>query len=188
MVIPGFTEEEFISYLNKLKKNNEPKPFTNNIPLIPYIRYKTYTKEELTESIELLRKAGFLRLVSPIFNGEMRYVISDSRLLGPFLLLKLIHLYQFELTIGKILHIEKPDEKDKKYLMHFFGKRMSNILIANAYELRKSFQDDNQNNNELKEIKTRVKELGDQRDVVIRQLKEIFGQILQSNILLQDLI
>lgn len=188
VVVPGFTVEEFISYLNKLKKNNAPKPFTNNIPLIPYVYYTNYAKEEITESIMLLHKAGLLRLVAPIFNGEMRYVISDSRLLAIFRMLKLIHICEFELTMGKILYIEKPNDEDKNFLTYFFGEQMSNILIANAHELRKSFQNDDQNNNKLKEIKKGIKELEKKRDVIINQLKETYGHILQSNILLQDLI
>lgn len=187
VVTPGFTVEEFISYINKLKKNKEPKPFTNNIPLIPYVYYTNYTKDEITESIKLLRKAGFLRLTSPIFDGEMRYIIPDRRLFLLFFMLKIIHIYQFELTIAKIIHIGKPNQEDKDLLMYFFDEQKTDVLIAKAHELRKTFPNDNQNSNKSK-IEKAIKELEEQKDVRIVQLKEFYDDILPSNTLLQDLI
>ena len=71
--------------------------------------------------------------------------------------------------MGKILHIEKHDEDDKNCLMYFFGEQMSSILIANAHELRKTFQNDNQNTNKSKEIRKGIKELEEKRDVLINQ-------------------
>ena len=188
VVIPGFTVDEFISYLNKLKRNQTPKPFTNNIPLVPYVRYTDYTKDEIIESIGLLHQAGLIGIVfPPIFNEETRYIVSDRRLFRLFFMLKKIHIYEFESIISKILHIEKPSNEDKDWLTYFFGEQHTDLLIAKAYELRKNFHKDKQNQIKIEEIKSGIKKINKQKDALVDNTKESYIDVLQSNILLQDL-
>ncbi|WP_148687519.1 hypothetical protein [Candidatus Nitrosocosmicus hydrocola] len=188
VVIPGFTTEEFISYLDKLRKNNQPKPFLNNIPLIPYVYYTRYTEDEIEESIKLLKETGFLRLTSPIYKGEMRYKISDERMIGFFLRLNIIHEYHFNLIITKISHVEIPNEEDKDWLACFFGKHKLDLIINQAHELRKNFLNDNQTVTKIQDIKKMIEAMETKLKILIVRLKETFDEILYTNPLLNVFI
>jgi len=58
----GFIKEEFISYINRLRKQKDPRPFVNTIPLVPYIYYTRYPEKEIIESVDLLHKTGLIKL------------------------------------------------------------------------------------------------------------------------------
>lgn len=189
VVVPGFTVEEFVTYIEKLRKRKEPKPFTNNTPLVPYVYYTNYTKDEIIESIGLLQRDGLIEFTPPIFKGEIRYVVSDERLLRLFSVINKIHIFRFGNIVNKICHLEKPNDDDKYWLRHFFGERNSNAIMVNAHGLRKAFlKDNNQKANRIKEIQKTDKELEEQKNLCISQLHEEFGEILNTNPLLKDLI
>lgn len=189
VVVPGFTVEEFVTYIDKLRKWKEPKPFTNNIPLVPYIYYTNYTKDEISESIGLLQRDGLIGFIPPIFKGELRYVVSDGRLFKLFSIINKIHIFRFGNIDNKICHLEKPNDDDKYWLGYFFGERNSNAIMVNAHGLRKTFLKDNkQKADRIKEIQKKNKELEEQKNLCIAQLIEEFGEILNTNLLLKDLI
>lgn len=69
VVLPGFTIEEFLDYLELVKKGKEPQPFAQ-FPTrihIPYIHYLPFSKEEVVEAIELLRINSIIRHILDIY-------------------------------------------------------------------------------------------------------------------------
>ena len=54
--IPGFSIEEFMIYLKLLKRGWEPRPFTTSRTIIPFTLYTSYTKKEVEEALELLKR------------------------------------------------------------------------------------------------------------------------------------
>ena len=75
IVLPGFTLEEFISYLKLLKNKTKPRPFCTTITSIPYVHHIHFSKKEITESISSLHKDGLIKTTNPIIQGEKRFIM-----------------------------------------------------------------------------------------------------------------
>ncbi len=180
VMIPGFTKEEFISYIDNLRKHKDPRPFTEIIPLIPYVYYTRYSKDEIINSITLLNKAGLIRLINPVFHGEIRYKITEEAILGLFIHIRRIHQFQFWRITNKIFHMEKPNKKDKDFLTYFFGKRVLDAFIAYAYDSRRNFKE-KYDNKKINEIKEKEKNLEKSLKILIHELNVKYGDVLITN-------
>jgi hypothetical protein len=187
VVVPGFTINEFVSYIEKLRKYRDPRPFSNSPPLIPHIHYIRYTKNEIMESICLFHKSGLIRLVAPVFPAETRYKITDEILYKLINLTRQIHLFQYHMIIAKIFNIEKPNSEDINFLNCFFGERVSNLIIAKANESRKTIKN-NPNDEKINKNLKIIQECGDNIEILIQTIRENYSKVLEANELVQDLI
>jgi hypothetical protein len=187
VVVPGFTINEFVSYIEKLRKYRDPRPFLNSPPLIPHTHNTRYTKDEIMESICLFHKSGLIRLITPVYPDETRYKITDEMLYKLISLIRQIHLIQYHMIIAKIFNIEKPNSGDIIFLNCFFGERMSNLIIAKANESRKTIKN-NPNDEKINKNLKIIQECGDNIEILIQIIRENYSKVLEANELVQDLI
>jgi hypothetical protein len=78
---------------------NEPRPFSNYPPLVPYVFYTDYTDTEIEEAVELFYRAGLIKIISSVFPSETRFYISDDWLVGLIMIIRLVQ----EILINKII-------------------------------------------------------------------------------------
>lgn len=179
IVIPGFSAKEFIKYHRLLKKGKEPRPFTNSRTIIPFIIGAPYTKKE----VEYKYKSCFIQLIDPVFPDETRYNVTDPSLRDLIYNIWLVRMLDFEILSRRLIY-HKPTEQDKKYLKLYFNERRSDILIARAYEIRKSHKEEIQQQGEvisqlLENRKTLVQNISKKNEKVIREI-EILREIVEE--------
>jgi hypothetical protein len=82
IVLPGFTADEFIQYLEMLKKGKDPRPFSSYPAIlhIPFVQYTEYTKQEVEDAIASFEHDGLIKPILEIYPGEKRFDISDKSL------------------------------------------------------------------------------------------------------------
>lgn len=103
----GFTKDEFITYIKKLKKNSESRPFSKYPPLVPYVFYREYTDVQIEEAIQLFYNARLIKIIPSVFPEEIRYDISDDWLAGFITMVRRIQEIIFHKIIAKMSYIEK---------------------------------------------------------------------------------
>jgi hypothetical protein len=140
IVVPGFTIQEFISYLEKLRKNCDPRPFSSyrGITDVPFVACRNYTEDEVKQAVDLLRKCGLIRLVQQIFPDEMRYDIADEELSKFVKDVWLVHLYEFRILDERLALDGKPEKETKRYLDLLYKEKNADRILALAYNCRRS--------------------------------------------------
>jgi hypothetical protein len=144
-VTPGFTVKEFHSYLEKLIRDKDPRPFSRFFPKlqIPFVNYRRYTLNEVIDAVNLLREDGIIQIRDGLYPGETRYDISNESLRALVRRVWFIHIIEFSLLIGRLLK-DKPVESDKNYLTLSKGNWAADGMIAYAHHIRRSLK--NQSN------------------------------------------
>ena len=186
--VPGFTIDEFSTYIKKLRRLKEPRPFTKYPPLVPYIYYTDYTDDEIDWAIKAFYKVGLVRNMQSVFPGETRFNISDDWLIVPLMTIRLVQENYITSIISKILYINKPSEHDIQTMKLFFGELATNSIINEAHQFRKDFKIRSDYLLKIKKIKEGIQEGDNYADFLMKELIKSYGDKLKSNELLTDLI
>jgi hypothetical protein len=191
-VLPGFTVDEFIQYLEKLKKGKDPRPFSSfrAIFQIPFVQYMDFTREELEDAIVSLTEDGLIKPILEVYSGETRYNISDESLK------RLIHLIwhvkdiDFHLVYGALVYNDNLTEEEKNYLALFTGERKADKLFAYVYDMRRTTrnQDNNSWNEERENMKDFVQELKNYRQSLVEKITKEYEPIIKRDEVVQDLV
>ena len=182
----GFTVEEFKTYIKKLKKNSEPRPFSKDAPLVPYVHHTDYNDPEIEEAIQLFYRARLIKIIPPISpTGEIRYHISDNSLVGLITIIRLIQEFVYYKIFAKLAYIEKPDENDRQILELYHGKKATDIIFAKADQIRKNLT-------KRPYMQTKIKKIMQDYDDKIDMLKDIsyslYAGKFHTNDFLTDLL
>lgn len=183
--VHGFTITEFIKYIKKLKTMKEPRPFSRYPPFVPYIFYRNFRDSEIEDAIQLFHKARLIKIIPPIFVGEIRYYISDDSLIGLITMIMQIQEILLHKDFTKLTYIQKPDENDRQILELYFGKKGTDFTIAKAHQIRKSLR--NQPNMQI-EGKRTIQEYDYNIGILINSLNNTYENRFMSNELLMNLI
>jgi hypothetical protein len=189
-VIPGFTVKEFTSYIKKLKKGKDPRPFSTSSPRnhIPFVNYIDYTEEEVADAIDSFRTEGFIKPINEIFPGEMRFDIVDNSLKKLVYDIWFINIIDFHLLIGRLAYKGKPTDEDKEYLASFVGKRKADGIIAIAYSIRQSYKKENNSNEDVKASEAFARNLESYRNSLIQRIIVIYEKVIQENEVARELV
>jgi hypothetical protein len=190
-VLPGFTADEFIQYLEVLKEGKDPRPFSSYPAIlhIPFVQYMEYTKQEVEDAIDSFVEDGLVKPILEIYPGEKRFDISDKSLKR---LLHLIWIYiqvDFHLVYCKLIYKDKLTEEEKNYLALFAGGRVSDKLIATAFDIRRTSKK-NQNSNwneEQESMKDFMEKLENDRKSLVQAITK-YETIIKKDEVVQDLV
>lgn len=140
-VIPGFSLEEFLIYIEDLIDMTDHRPFSNKTPFVPYLRLDDYTENEANDAIMYLLDANIIRHIHPIFHDEDRFDIISEELKD--LAYEIWSIYQIDIhsLLGKIMFVEKPSERDKEYLsLHFGPMATDKVILVGAHDYRRGLK------------------------------------------------
>ena len=166
VILPGFTIDEFLDYLKLIKKCNEPHPFTelSKCLEIPYIHYHDFSKDEISEAVLLLKEHGILKPIVCIYKGEMRYDICNDSVKEILKDYWFLHIFDFHISFQRLVYNTKLSDADKSYMKLYFGEQRLNHKLALIYdigkknrnELENEFQENYDNLERLKELRTKI--------------------------------
>jgi hypothetical protein len=190
-VLPGFTADEFIQYLKMLKKGKDPRPFSPYPAIlhVPFVQYMEYTKQEVEDAIASFVEDGLIKPIQEIYPGEKRFDISDKSLKGLLHLIWLVKIIDFYLIYYKLVYKDKLTEEEKNYLALFTGERVSDNLIAYAYDIRRTSKK-NQNNNwneEQESMKDFMQKLENDRKSLVQAITK-YETIIKKDEVVQDVV
>lgn len=74
-VLPGLSLEDLLYYMEDLLDMTDHRPFSGNIPFIPYMREDDYSESEVDNAIRYLLDAKIIKHIRPIFPREERFDI-----------------------------------------------------------------------------------------------------------------
>jgi hypothetical protein len=135
LFMKGFTKDEFITYIKKLKKNSEPRPFSKYPPLVPHVFYREYTDVQIEEAIQLFYNAKLIKIIPSVFPEEIRYDISDDWLAGFITMVRRIQEIIFHKIIAKMSYIEKPTKGEIQILEFFLVKGLQILPLLKHIKL-----------------------------------------------------
>ena len=191
-VLPGFTVDEFIQYLEKLKKGKDPRPFLSDPAIlhIPFVPYIVYTKQEVEDAIASFAEDGLIKPILEIYPGEKRFDISDKSLKRLLYLIWLVKTIDFHLVFGKLIYKDKITEEEKNYLALFIGEQGADKLIAYAYDMRRTNrnQDNNKWNEEQENMKDFTQKLENDRKSFVQLITEEYGAMINKDEVIGDLV
>jgi hypothetical protein len=134
---------EFISYLKKLKKGKEPRPFPYDASItnVHFIVDVNLSESEVTNAIKSFIDNGLIKLINDVFPGETRYDIADESLIK--FLKDIWMLYDMDLRIlfERIFYCDEIKDEDKNILKLMYGKKTADRIIAIEYNRRKMTKD-----------------------------------------------
>ena len=182
-VIPGFSIEEIIVYLDLLKRGINPRPFSkySSIPRIPSVIYRDYSEREVKEAIDFLKDDGIIKPIQEVFPDELRYDIADNSLKHLIVGVWLIHIIDFELLIAMLAHERKPTETEKQYLRIFLGNKGTGRFLAHAHDFRRKRES-------INNTKQFIKEWEKKRDSLIHEIKKKHERLIQENEVIAEVI
>jgi hypothetical protein len=183
IAIPGFTVKEFVTYMNKLRKGNEPQPFLSlDVTDVPFASYASYTEEEVEAAVDSFRKQGLIRPINDIFRGERRYEIMDESLKSFLKDIWLVHDIDLRLLYERLVYSDKPTEQDNNYLISFFGKRIADRILADAYDKRKSLKMDKTSyEREKGAAKKFIESHSNYRRSLVQDITKRYGAVIKEN-------
>lgn len=143
ITIPGFTINEFISYLEKLKKGKEPKPFPYDASItnVHFIVDLNLSKSEVTNAIKSFIDNGLIKFINDVFPGETRYGIADESLIKFLKDAWMIHDMDLRLLFERIVYCDEIKDEDKNILKFMYGKKVADRILAIEYNKRKTTKD-----------------------------------------------
>ena len=129
-----------MSYIRKLTKGQEPRPFSKLPSLVPFVNFVTYTDTEVDEAIALLVKANLLRPITYSGNKRSkRFRLTDKQLIQFIHQIRMIETVNFYKTIMKIAFVEKPTDSEKDDISYYFGEHKAGHFIAFLNDQRKKY-------------------------------------------------
>jgi hypothetical protein len=183
-VLPGFSLEEFISYLKLLKNKTEPHPFSANITPIPYVHHIHFSKEEITESISSLHKDGLIKTTNPIIQGEKRFVMTDERFRSLSYYIWTIQIIDLNLLIGRLI-LKKPTVKEREYLSLYLRGRSADMVLAHAYDIRRQSKKEKYNDDRDRET---IERLERDREFLVKELMKRYESIIKENDVVHEIM
>jgi hypothetical protein len=150
IAIPGFTVNEFISYLKKLKKGKEPKGFEYVLKGFEYDAYITnvhliadvnISNSEITDAIKTFTDNDLIRPINEVFSGETRYDIVDKTLIKFLNDVWMVHDMDLRLLFERIVYCDEIKDEDENTLKLMYGKKVAGRILAIAYHSRKRTKD-----------------------------------------------
>ena len=186
--IPGFSSKEFVLSLKKLRKGQNPRPFSSypTVSDVPFVLYMNYKEQEVIDAINLLRKDGIIQVINGVFPGEIRYDIRDKNLKSFVRDVWLVHDYDFRLLIERLVYDGKPADEDKNYLTFFFGEKYAEKILADAYDVQKSYKKDN--NDELKEIANKfIEDSEERRRSLVQDIVKTHRKVINEYSIVSDI-
>lgn len=180
IVLPGFSIEEFLIYLQLLKNNKEPRPFAKfptNIQ-IPYIYFQNFSPEEVYDAIKSLRNNNIIKPIKDVFSGESRYDIFNESLKELLYYYWTLHILDFHLTHMRLLYYNKPLDIDKKHLELYLGNKKKEHLLAFIHDYKKQHNKDleKERNKNFKNIKKTERE----RNKILKIIQERSKAIIKN--------
>jgi DNA-binding HxlR family transcriptional regulator len=191
IVIPGFTVKEFVSYMNKLRKGKEPRPFFSHIDVtdVPFVSDMSYTEEEVMDAIDSFRKQGLIKPITEILPGEMRFDIMDESLKYFLKDIWLVHDIDLRIVYERLVYNGEPTDQDRNYLISFFGKSYADQILANAYNIRKSHKIDKIGYEKEKRIaKDFIESFSNHRRSLVQDITKRYETIIKENEIARYLI
>ena len=187
VVLPGFTIEECFSYFKLLQKCNEPHPFSelSKCLEIPYILFHHFSKKEISEAVQLLKKYSIIKPIAAIYPGEMRYdICNDSvkKILNDYWFL---HILDFHISFQRLLYEKKPADIDKEYLKLYLGEKLKHKL-ALIYDLRKKNKEIFEK--EIQEKYSNIEELKITRNKIVENIEKYTGLLKENDIYILSLV
>ncbi len=179
--IPGFTAKEFTSYLTRLKKGKEPRPFPYyaGITDVPFVLDTDYAESEITDAIESFRKDGLIKPINDVFPGEMRYDLADEYLTNFIKDVWLVHDLDLRLLFERLVYEGRPKEKDISYLKFMYGKRIADRILANAYHIKQANKS-RENREEEKKAKRFIQALEKHRRSLIEDVGKRHENVIRN--------
>ena len=153
--------------------------------IIPFTLYTSYTKKEVEEGLELLKEDGLIQAIDPIIPGEERYNIADEELRHLVYAIWPIRIFDYELLIRRLIHT-KPTDNDKKYLELYLGQRLADIMIAQAYRIRRTFKKEKQD--KIKEEEQSIRKMEEDRRSIVQNLIKPFENVIQENEVVREIV
>ena len=134
---------EFISYLEKLKKGKEPKPFPYNpsITNVHFIIDVNLSESEVTDAVKSFEDNNLLRLINDVFPGEMRYDITDESLIKFLKDVWMIHDIDLRMLFERLNCCDEIKEDDKNILKLMYGIKIAERILAIEYNKRRMTKD-----------------------------------------------
>ena len=189
VTIPGFTVKEFTSYLHKLRKGKEPRPFSSysRITEVPFVLNVHYFESEIADVIKSLSIDGTIKSINDVFPGEARYDLANESLLKFIKDMWRVHEYNLILLFNRIIYCGKPQETDKDYLELVYGKRITDRILSNAYHTRK-MNKNSKDREEEKKAKKFVQIIDKHRKSLIEDIRKRHENIIKNYEILSKLI
>jgi hypothetical protein len=167
--LPGFSITEVRNYLRSSIRHGYTQ----------FISEINFTEEEIKEAFERLRQADLIRPLHPRDADEIRYCIKNES--SRDLIQKIWEIHDIELSIlrDRWNHFEEPNDIEKEWLKHIFGKKGADEIKSNSYLNRKSFnkiKNEEEINRVSEEIKLSEKVISQR----IQKLNKKYGKDLQE--------
>jgi len=90
------------------------------------------------------------------------------------------------ILIERLVYYGKPAEKDKNYLTFFFGEKYAEKILADAYDVRKSYK--KSNNEELKRIaKKFIEDSEERRRSLVQDLVKTHRKVIDEYSMVSDI-
>jgi hypothetical protein len=187
-VLPGFTIEEFFYYLKLLKKCREPHPFSklSKCLEIPYIHFHNFSKEKISDAIQLLKKYDIIKPIADIYPGEMRYdICNDSvkKILSDYWFL---HILDFHISFQRLVYDNKPSEADKEYMKLYLGEQNLNHKLALIYNLRRKNKEEFEK--EIQEEYGNIEELKVTRNKIVENIQKSTLLLKENDIYILSIV
>lgn len=188
VVIPGFTAEEFTSYLEKLRKGKEPRPFPSytGITDVPFARFEDYSESEIADAIDSFRKGDLIKPINDVFPKEMRYNIADESLISYIKDVWLVHDVDLHLLFERLVFCGKPKNEDINALRLMYGEKIANGILVNTYDMRKMSKD--QENKEEEVAKEFIKDLARYRTSLVQDIVNRHQEVIKKYEIPNELI
>ena len=188
VVLPGFTIEECFDYFKLLQKCAEPRPFSEYSKCleIPYIHFHNFSKKEISDAVQLLKKYGIIKPIADIYPGEMRYdICNDSvkEILNDYWFL---HIFDFHISFQRLVYNKKPSDADKEYMKLYFGEQKLKHKLALIYDLRKKNKEEFEK--EIQEKYGNIEELKVSRNKIVENIEKYTGLLTENDIYIISLV
>lgn len=184
-VLPGFSIGESVSYLKLLKNKTEPRPFSTNNTLVPYVRYIHFSRKQINELISSLHNDGLIKTISPIIRGEKRYAMTDGRFRNLSYYFWAIQIIDINLLIGRLIR-KKPTKKDREYLSLYLGDRSADRVLTYAYGIRKQYKEGKHNDDDKDREAT--ENLEQEREFLVKEMMKRCESTIKENEVVREIM
>jgi hypothetical protein len=191
IVIPGFTVEEVISYLKKLRKGKDPRPFSSydGITDVPFVAYRNFTEQEVKDAIDSMRKDGLIIIINDVFPREIRFDIADESLRQFVKDVWFVHLLDFRLLNERLVYNGKPTEEIKNYLALLYGQDNVDRILTHTYPDRTSYKKEIKNDKEKRGIAKRfIQHFDNRRRSLILDIVKTHEKVIKEYEIATELI